>query len=106
MLVTFKTKAYANITMFGDVAAKLLELMGHSGAVPGSIPADSVGAALARLKAGIARVEEDTAPEDAGPRADDAQDEERPVTLKQRAWPLIELLEAADKANEYVLWEN
>jgi hypothetical protein len=31
MLVTFSCPAYANITMFGDVAVHLLELMGHSG---------------------------------------------------------------------------
>jgi hypothetical protein len=30
MLVTFTTKAYANITMFGDVAVTLLKMMGHS----------------------------------------------------------------------------
>src|SRR5690606_27882768 len=54
MLVTFKTKAYANITMFGDVAVKLLRMMGHSGTVPSAILADDVPAALERLKAAIA----------------------------------------------------
>ena len=34
MLVTFSCPAYANIMMFGDVAVRLLELMGHSGTVP------------------------------------------------------------------------
>ncbi|MEA1053075.1 DUF1840 family protein, partial [Lamprobacter modestohalophilus] len=33
MLITFETKAHANITMFGDVAVTLIKLMGHSGAV-------------------------------------------------------------------------
>jgi hypothetical protein len=31
MLITFETKAYANITMFGDVATALLKLMRHKG---------------------------------------------------------------------------
>ncbi|HAJ92821.1 MAG TPA: hypothetical protein DCO71_09470 [Gammaproteobacteria bacterium] len=31
MLITFSSSAYANITMFGDVALRLLKLMGHSG---------------------------------------------------------------------------
>ena len=31
MLATFTTKAYANITMFGDVAVTLLKMIGHSG---------------------------------------------------------------------------
>jgi len=30
MLVTFTTDAYADITMFGDVALTLLKMMGHS----------------------------------------------------------------------------
>jgi hypothetical protein len=33
MLVTVRTRAYANITMFGDVATELLKLMGLSGKV-------------------------------------------------------------------------
>ena len=54
MLVTFRTSAYANITMFGDVAVRLLKMMGHSGTVPSAIRADDVPAALERLKAALA----------------------------------------------------
>ena len=39
MLVTFTTDAYADITMFGDVALALLKMMGHSGTVPSAIQA-------------------------------------------------------------------
>jgi len=46
MLVTFRTSAYANITMFGDIAVTLLKMMGHSGTVPSAIRADDVPAAL------------------------------------------------------------
>ena len=53
MLVTFKTEAYANITMFGEVAVTLLKLMGHSGTVPGALMAEDVPAALERLKAAV-----------------------------------------------------
>ena len=42
MLVTFTCKAYADITMFGNVAASLLRLMGHSGTVPGALLAHEV----------------------------------------------------------------
>jgi hypothetical protein len=33
MLVTFTTDAYADITMFGDVALAMLKMMGHSATV-------------------------------------------------------------------------
>jgi len=42
MLVTFITKAYADITMFGDVAVAMLKMMGHSTTVPGAIVAEEV----------------------------------------------------------------
>ena len=51
MLVTFSCSAYADITMFGDVAVRLLKLMGHSGTVPGAILAEDVQAALECLVA-------------------------------------------------------
>ena len=37
MLITFKTRAYADITMFGDVALQLIELMGRRDTVPSAI---------------------------------------------------------------------
>ena len=37
MLVTFKTRAYANITMLGDVGLKMLEMMAYGNSVPGAI---------------------------------------------------------------------
>ncbi len=105
MLVTFRTNAYANITMFGDVAIRLLKLMGHSGTVPSAILADDVPAALERLKAAIAADKAagaDTAA--AGTQGDDA--EEPPVSLANRALPLIELLEAAVKRKSDVMWDR
>jgi hypothetical protein len=72
MLITFQTKAYANITMFGDVAIALLKLMGHSGTVPGALMADDVPAALAHLPAVQARPDEPLDPTDA--TASDGED--------------------------------
>ena len=105
MLVTFRTNAYANITMFGDVAIRLLKLMGHSGTVPSAILAEDVPAALERLKAAIAADKAagaDTPP--AGTQRDEA--EEPPVSLANRALPLIELLEAAVKRKSDVMWDR
>ena len=103
MLVTFTTKAYADITMFGDVAVTLLRMMGHSGTVPGAILAEDVPAALERLKRGIeASKLADTAKETPEP-ADDT--DEAPVSLSHRALPLIELLTAAARRNCDVMWK-
>lgn len=98
MLVTFTTDAYADITMFGDVALALLKMMGHSGTVPGAILAEDIPLALDRLKAAIAK---ETAP----PPADDKDDDEPVVSMAHRALPLINLLAAAAKAESNVMWK-
>lgn len=107
MLVTFRTKAYADITMFGDVAKQLLELMGHSGTVPSAIRAEDVPVALARLEAAIAQrrtVDAARAPDDDHGR--DGYDAPRKVTLSQRALPLLELLRAAVARKHDVMWDS
>ena len=107
MLVTFRTKAYANITMFGDVAKQLLELMGHSGTIPSAIAAEEVPAALARLVAGVERrraAEAGDVPE--VDRGRDDYDAPRKVTLSQRAAPLLELLRAAAANKADVMWDS
>lgn len=98
MLITFRTDAYADITMFGDVALGLLKLMGHSATVPGAILAADVPAALQRLQAGV------TAAPQSGAAADNA--DEPAVSLSHRALPLIKLMEAAVAAKSDVMWDQ
>jgi len=98
MLVTFTTDAYADITMFGDVAVSLLKMMGHSGTVPSAILAADVPAALSRLTAGIEAAKET-------PSVDDEDEDEPQVTLSNRAIPLINLLTAAAQEDCDVMWK-
>jgi Domain of unknown function (DUF1840) len=98
MLVTFTTKVYADITMFGDVAVSLLKMMGHSGTVPSAILAADVPAALSRLTAAI----------NAGaspPATEDKDANDSAVSMAHRALPLIDLLTAAAKHNCDVMWK-
>ncbi|OYW39872.1 MAG: hypothetical protein B7Z35_03015 [Hydrogenophilales bacterium 12-61-10] len=104
MLVTFTCKAYADITMFGDVAQSLLKMMGHSDTVPGAILAADVPAALENLKRAVDQIK--AAPPQsasADPHAD--ADEQQPVSLAHRALPLIELLTAAARDQVDVMWK-
>lgn len=101
MLVTFSCPAYANITMFGDVATRMLKLMGHSETVPGAILAEDVPAALGRLVAAIEAEQQLPEPEKSG-----EEEGEPAVSLSHRALPLINLLEAAAKAKCNVMWDK
>ena len=99
MLITFKTNAYANITMFGDVGLKMLEMMNFGKAVPGAITAEDVPQALINIQLGLAKLPQQ--PEAAG-----AEDDDQPSTsLHTRALPLLELLKAATVDNSLVRWE-
>ena len=98
MLVRFRSDA-GNITMFGDVAVKLIKMMGHSGTVPSALLARDMPAALQRLKVAVA-----AAPPAPDPEPD--SDEEPAVSLQLRASPLIELLERCAKEEYDLLWEQ
>jgi hypothetical protein len=78
MLITFSTPAYPKITMFGDPAA------------------------LQKLRAGV-QAQAASEPETA--ENDDPAAEPR-VGLATRAFPLIELLEAAAAAEKEVMWDQ
>ena len=102
MLVTFTCPAYADITMFGDVAIRLLKMMGHSGTVPGALLAEDVPAALQRLEAAIEAERQLPEPKEEAQNEDD----EPAVSLSHRALPLIELLRSAAKAKCNVMWDS
>lgn len=100
MLIRFKSNA-GDMTMFGDIAVELIRMMGHSGTVPSALLAQDIPAALERLRKGVA-----VAPAPA-PQNEETEREEGPrVSLQQRAFPLIELLERCAKNGWDVMWEQ
>jgi hypothetical protein len=104
MLVTFHSKAWSSITMFGDIAVKLLKMAGHSGTVPSAMLARDIPMALTSLKLALATTHEEK-PEPAASGGTDEPDTP-PVGLRLRAFPLIELLTAADRQKSDVMWET
>ncbi|MBN9231953.1 MAG: hypothetical protein BGO90_13825 [Legionella sp. 40-6] len=93
MLVTFYSKAYEDITYFGEIAKTLIHMMGHSGAIPGAIKAQDLPAALDSLRHELQNS-----------KAADAEDDNA-VGLAKRAVPLINLIQAAIKKDCDILWD-
>jgi hypothetical protein len=102
MLVRFDSQV-GTLTMFGEVAVYLLKLMGHSGAVPSAMLAQDIPAAIRRLRQAL----EQGAALPASERDEEDRREGRaPVSLRQRAFPLLELLERAARKNADVMWDH
>ncbi len=99
MLVTFKTKSYANIVMFGEVGLTMLEMMDYGTSIPGAIVPEDVSHALNNLQRELESVNQTNEP------AGDSDDEQPAVGLHTRALPLIELLQSAIDGQNHVRWE-
>jgi len=107
MLVTFKSKAAADVPMFAEHARMLLALVDKpfepENAPRGIIVAADVPGALTKLKAAA----DASRPADkrrADALADDAPGTPIPVGLAQRAFPLIDMLERAAEDGRDVVW--
>jgi hypothetical protein len=99
MLIRFDTDV-GGFTTFRDVAVALIRMTGHSGAIPGAILAADVPTALGRLEAALAA-------EPAGaPAREEDEEGEPPVTVRQRAFPLVELLRDAARNDSSVRWRE
>ena len=111
MLLTFKSKAAADVYMYPEHARMLLELMGKEVDPPeaprGVITVEQLPQALAALKGAAARA----APEDEKTIHSFENLENKPtdplalpVSMAQRAWPLIDMLERAQTKGVVVTW--
>lgn len=98
MLVTFTTDAHESITMFGDVAQRLIKMMGQSGQVPSAILKQDVAAALQSL---LKAIEQEKQSPNSSENDDEEEDE---ISIEHRAYPLINLLQAAIKNQCNVMW--
>lgn len=106
MLITFKSNA-GDITMFGDIAERLLNIIGMNLGREGVIRVEQIPEAITRLKQAAADKAQQSKKLDADERPQDDKDpvdEEEPVSLAVRAVPLIQLLERSQEEKSPVTW--
>lgn len=111
MIVTFQSPASGDVIMFGDVAQRMMKLMGKDVTDQGIVTVEQLPDAIARLKAAIeedkrqrAGMNEEDLPQ-TEPAGSGGKANSRPfVTLTQRAVPLLELLEWSLKKKKPVVW--
>jgi hypothetical protein len=109
MLLTFKSKGAADVLMYEAHAKPLLDLL-HKDARRGVITAAEAAGAVARLEQEIAlskareetpEIDDDAYDDD---KADAAHELRTHVSFGTRAYPLLEMLRAAQRGGHHVMW--
>ena len=111
MLLTFKSKAAADVLMYEEHARPILELL-HKEIKRGVITAAEAAHAVSVLEAQIAdsrsKQPANDAERDLNSGGNDERDQEearpQPVSFSTRAYPLLEMLRAAQRAGNDVMW--
>ncbi len=108
MLITFKSKAAAEVLMYATHAQPILDLLGKD-AGRGVITAEESAGAIRQIEAEIARRRQTDAAQEAA-AADQTDDNQSDaaradhVSFATRAYPLLEMLRAAHRDGEFVMW--
>ena len=103
MFYRFKSKADGDVIMMEATGNNVLRIMGKEPARQGIIEARAIPAAITALEQAVAA--EEAARRDAG--ADAPGDGTGPadkISLRQRAWPLLEMMRRSQRENADIVW--
>jgi hypothetical protein len=112
MMITFKSKAAADVLMYEEHAKRILDIL-HKDVKRGVITAAESAIALATLESEMAGSRAHQASDDVqhdvrrhhGEAGDDHDHEKMQfVSFSTRAYPLVEMLRAAHQSNHDVMW--
>lgn len=95
MIYKFKSKAAGDVIMLGPHGDQILRLVGKAPAAQGIFEVADMPAAIAALERAVAA-------EDVPPPTDESSADT--TGLRQRAWPLIEMLKRSHAAGADIVW--
>jgi len=110
MLYKFKSKATGDLIMLAPNGDALLRVLGREPAAQGIIEPAAMPAALAAIERAVAeddavrRAAAATAAERGADRDGPADEAPQGVGLRQRLWPMVDMLRRALAANEPIVW--
>lgn len=96
MIYKFKSKASGDVIMLGPNGDQMLRILGREPAPKGIIEVGHMAAAIAALREAVRQ--------DAMPSEEEDEADGKGVSLHQRLWPVVELLERSLAAGEPVVW--
>ena len=105
MLYKFRSKAAADVIMMGPAGDQVLRLLGREPSAAGIVEVAQLPTAIADLERAVAEDEAEFArlqmeAEERGEPIPQRQG----VSLRQRAWPMLELLRRSLAAKQDVVW--
>jgi hypothetical protein len=105
MAFKFKSQATSDLLMLSAHAQALLQHIGKSAEGSGILTPQEMPAALATLKA---LPGDEPSAEEAQAKSDESAQDQGPaegmVSLRQRAWPLVQMIERAHAADKPIVW--
>jgi len=106
MLVTFKCHASPDVTMLENLAQYLLGIIGKRLGPRGVITHEELDTAINKLEAAIATDKKERAEHEGHfhEGEDGRERHEVPVGLAQRAFPFLDMLRAARKEQNDIVW--
>ena len=99
MMYKFKSQATGDLIMTQPVGERVLSLIGKAPAPQGIIDVDQLQAAMSALEAAVAA--ESPRPADDGSEASPKADK---VSLRQRVWPMVEMMKRALAEKQPIVW--
>jgi len=102
MIYRFKSKAAADLIVMGPVGDNLLRIVGREPAAKGIIEVRALPAAIAALEAAVAA--EEAVRGKAGADEPDESAGGDNISLRQRAWPLLEMMRRSQREGADIVW--
>jgi hypothetical protein len=109
MLYRFRSKSSADVIALPSSGDALLRALGREPQARGILEPDAMQALIARLEASIAseeaqRIEATPLLAATQPQAEGLSDELDVISLKRRAWPLLEMMRRAQREGHPITW--
>lgn len=105
MMYKFKSKAAGDVIMLQPNGDQVMRILGREPASKGIFEAASLSAATVALESAVAAEEAARKQADAEAAADpEATIKREAVSLRQRVWPLVEMMKRSHAAGEDIVW--
>jgi len=106
MIYKFRSKAAGDVIMLGPNGDEVMRLIGKEPAAKGIIEPAAMPGAIAALEQAVAADEAavKAARESSGADADEVKQPRGGITLRQRVWPLVEMMKRCQSAGHEIVW--